>query len=80
MSRSAFSARFTQLVGVSPGKYLTEWRMQLARTRLLDSTTSVAAIAEGLGYQSKAAFCRAFKRAFKSSPGSVRRSKLRPSA
>lgn len=73
MSRSAFSARFTQLVGVSPGRYLTDWRMQVARTRLLDSTDPVATIAEGLGYQSEAAFCRAFKRTFEVSPGNLRR-------
>lgn len=79
MSRSAFSARFTQLVGVSPGKYLTEWRMQVARTKLLDSTTPIATIAEQMGYQSEAAFCRAFKRTFKQSPGGVRRRNQRPS-
>jgi AraC-like DNA-binding protein len=73
MSRSAFSARFTQWVGVSPGRYLTEWRMQVARTRLLDSNTAVAVIAEELGYKSEAAFCRAFKRTFNASPGGVRR-------
>jgi AraC-like DNA-binding protein len=74
MSRSAFSARFTQLVGVSPGRYLTDWRMQVARTRLLDSNAPVAVIAEELGYQSEAAFCRAFKRTFNAPPGHVRRS------
>jgi len=73
MSRSAFSARFTQLIGVSPGRYLTDWRMQIARTRLLDSTDPVAAIASDLGYKSEAAFCRAFKRTFEVSPGSIRR-------
>ena len=73
MSRSAFSARFTQLVGVSPGRYLTGWRMQIARTRLMDSIAPVAAIASDLGYKSEAAFCRAFKRTFEVSPGSVRR-------
>jgi AraC-like DNA-binding protein len=73
MSRSAFSARFSQMVGVSPGRYLTDWRMQIARTRLLDSPTSVAAIASDLGYKSEAAFCRAFKRTFEVSPGSIRR-------
>jgi AraC-like DNA-binding protein len=73
MSRSAFSARFTQLVGLSPGRYLTDWRMQVARTRLLDSAEPVARIAEELGYQSEAAFCRAFKRTFQLSPGRVRR-------
>ena len=73
MSRSAFSARFTQLVGVSPGRYRTGWRMQIARTRLMDSIAPVASIASDLGYKSEAAFCRAFKRTFEVSPGSVRR-------
>lgn len=74
MSRSAFSARFSEMVGVSPGRYLTDWRMQIARTRLLDSADPVAVIASELGYQSEAAFCRAFKRTFDRSPGGVRRS------
>lgn len=73
MSRSAFSARFTALVGVSPGRYLTDWRMQVARTRLLDSSDPVSVIAGELGYQSEAAFSRAFKRTFDTSPGRVRR-------
>ncbi len=72
MSRSAFSARFTEMVGMSPGRYLTEWRMQLARTRLLDSGDAVSVIAADLGYRSEAAFCRAFKRVFDATPGSLR--------
>ena len=73
MSRSGFSARFTEMVGLSPVRYLTEWRMQLARTQLLDGTEPLSAISAGLGYQSEAAFCRAFKRVFDVSPGSLRR-------
>ena len=73
MSRSAFSARFTEMVGVSPGRYLTDWRMHIARTRLLDSTDPISVISGELGYQSEAAFCRAFKRTFDVSPGSLRR-------
>jgi len=74
MSRSAFSARFSRLVGSSPGRYLTDWRMQVARARLLDSADPVSVIADDLGYRSEAAFCRAFRRSFNASPGSVRRS------
>jgi AraC-like DNA-binding protein len=74
MSRSAFSARFTEMVGLSPGRYLAEWRMQVARMRLLDSTDPVSVISNELGYQSEAAFCRAFKRMFNLSPGSLRSS------
>ena len=79
MSRSAFSARFSGMVGLSPVRYLTEWRMHLARTRLLDTTDPLSVISVQLGYQSEAAFCRAFKRVFDQSPGSLRRTSL-PSA
>jgi AraC-like DNA-binding protein len=79
MSRSAFSARFTAMVGVSPGRYLTEWRMQIARMRLLDSGDAVATVAAELGYESEAAFCRAFKRLFNVTPGSLRNSPAPPS-
>ena len=73
MSRSAFSARFTKLVGESALQYLTRWRMQLARMRLRESSDPVSVLAGQFGYQSEAAFCRAFKRVFGVSPGSVRR-------
>lgn len=73
MSRSAFAARFAELVGQTPLKYLTEWRMRIARNRLIETTQGLAAISSDLGYQSEAAFCRAFKRVFGQSPGSVRR-------
>ena len=73
MSRSAFAARFSELVGQAPLRYLTEWRMRLARGRLIDSDDPLSAISIDLGYQSEAAFCRAFKRVFGQPPGSVRR-------
>lgn len=72
MSRSGFSARFTSLVGESAKRYLTHWRMQLARAQLMETSDSLAVLAERLGYQSEAAFCRAFKRVFGVPPGSVR--------
>ncbi len=74
MSRSSFSARFTDLVGESAMRYLTNWRMQLARVQLQESSDSLAVLADQLGYQSEVAFCRAFKRVFGESPGSVRQS------
>lgn len=77
MSRSGFSARFTNLVGESVKRYLTQWRMQLARAQLAETSVSLAVLAERLGYQSEAAFCRAFKRVFGVSPGSVRVSAAR---
>lgn len=75
MSRSAFSARFTALVGQPAMHYLLTWRMHLARTRLLDSTAPIAAIAADLGYRSEPAFSRAFKRVFAVPPGQVRRAR-----
>lgn len=73
MSRSGFSARFTDRVGESPKRYLTRWRMQLARIQLQESPDSLVVLADRFGYQSEAAFSRAFKREFGVSPGSVRR-------
>ena len=72
MSRSGFSARFTSLVGDSAMRYLTEWRMQLARAQLLETSDSLSVLADRLGYQSEAAFSRAFKRVFGVPPGSLR--------
>jgi AraC-like DNA-binding protein len=61
LSRSAFSARFTQLVGEPPMAYLTRWRMLRAK-RLLKNEVSMETIADLLGYESEAAFRKAFKR------------------
>ncbi|MBX3013071.1 MAG: AraC family transcriptional regulator [Caldilineaceae bacterium] len=61
LSRSAFSARFTALVGEPPLTYLTRWRM-LRATRLLKNEVSIETIAALLGYESEAAFRKAFKR------------------
>ena len=72
MSRSGFSARFSDLVGESVMRYITRWRMQLARLQLQETPDPLVAVAERLGYQSEAAFCRAFKREFGTSPGACR--------
>ncbi len=74
MSRSAFSARFTDLVGEPAMRYLTRWRLQLARMALRDGPQSLAALACSAGYVSEAAFSRAYKRQFGVPPGGVRRS------
>ncbi len=74
MSRSAFSARFTALVGEAPIAYLTRWRMNVARTRLSEEQVTAAQLASDLGYHSEAAFNRAFTRVIGRTPGSIRRS------
>ncbi len=73
MSRSAFSARFTALVGEPAVQYLTHWRMQLARAHLQESAEPLCQVASRFGYQSEQAFCRAFKRVFGMAPGGVRK-------
>ncbi|MEM9089034.1 MAG: AraC family transcriptional regulator [Cyanobacteria bacterium P01_F01_bin.53] len=73
MSRSAFSARFTELVGQPAIGYLTRWRMQLAHNLICETKLSLAAIASRVGYDSEAAFSRAFKRMYRVPPGRIRR-------
>lgn len=74
MSRSAFAARFTELVGEPVMRYVTRWRMQVALDRLRSDDVPVAVLAADLGYVSEAAFSRAFKRMVGISPGAARRS------
>jgi len=73
MSRSAYAARFTELVGEAPFQYLTRWRMQTAMQLLDQEDLPLIAIAERVGYESEAAFHKAFKRTFGINPGMVRR-------
>jgi AraC-like DNA-binding protein len=75
LSRSALADRFTQLIGVAPMRYLANWRMQVAAQELLSRNTSLAQIANRVGYESEAAFSRAFKKAFGSAPSAWRRSR-----
>jgi AraC-like DNA-binding protein len=72
LSRSAFAERFTALVGQPPMRYLAHWRLQLAAVRLRDSNAATAQIAADVGYESDAAFNRAFKRAFGTTPAAWR--------
>jgi len=71
-SRSVLAERFTELVGQPPMQYLALWRMQLASRRLLDGE-GVAAVAAAVGYESEAAFSRAFKKLVGTSPARWRR-------
>jgi len=73
MSRSAFAARFAELVGEPVMRYVARFRMYVARTWLEDEGARVGELAARLGYRSEAAFSRAFKRFVGVSPGSVRR-------
>lgn len=73
LSRSALHDRFVELVGVAPMHYLAQWRMQAAARLLLESRASVAQIAMEVGYESEAAFSRAFKRQVGKAPGAWRR-------
>ncbi len=73
MSRSAFSNRFSELVGMSPLQYLMFVRLQKASRLLLESALSLAQISESVGYQSEAAFSLAFSRQFGCRPGEYRK-------
>jgi AraC-like DNA-binding protein len=72
LSRSAFAERFTQFVGQPPMQYLANWRMQLATNYLRSGNESVAAIANRVGYESEAAFSRAFKKVLGAPPSEWR--------
>ena len=73
MSRSLFSDRFKQYLDLSPMQYVTNWRMQSARHLLAESNLSLEGIAGEVGYESSAAFSKAFKRLFDQNPGEFRR-------
>jgi AraC-like DNA-binding protein len=72
ISRATLSDRFTRFVGRPPMRYLARWRMQLAASLLSDGSAKVAAVAQDVGYESEAAFSRAFKKIAGASPGSWR--------
>ena len=73
-SRSVLAERFTCFVGHPPMLYLTRWRIQLAASRLAAGATPVSAVASEVGYESEAAFCRAFKKVTGVTPASWRSS------
>ena len=73
MSRSAFAARFKELLGESPLQHLKRWRMQNAYRWFRDDHITVADAADRCGYDSEAAFSKAFKRETGLSPGRVRK-------
>ena len=72
ISRSALVDRFTRYLDEPPMTYLTRWRLQLAKRSLERTSRGVADIAADVGYESEAAFSRAFKREFGDPPGRFR--------
>jgi AraC-like DNA-binding protein len=73
MSRSAFAARFGQIVGCAPIEYLARWRMALARDALSQGGTPIDRLAEEIGYESASAFSTAFRKRVGCSPGAFAR-------
>ncbi len=71
-SRSVLAERFTSFVGHPPMLYLTRWRIQLAASRLAAGAAPMSAVASEVGYESEAAFCRAFKKVTGVTPASWR--------
>ena len=68
VSRSSLDGRFREVLGLSPMRYVNEWRMRVAQELLRTTEVTVAAIARRVGYESEEAFSRAFKRAHGQSP------------
>jgi len=73
LSRSAFAARFTDVLGEPAFAYVTAWRMDLAARLVREQTLPLSRVAERVGYRSEAAFNRAFRRAHGLTPGAFAR-------
>jgi AraC-like DNA-binding protein len=80
LSRSVFADRFAHYVGISPMHYLGRWRMQLAARRLEIPGVSIAQVGMEVGYDSEAAFNRAFKKLVGMPPGAWRRGRITSAA
>lgn len=78
MSRSAFAARFMDVVGCAPIEYLSRWRMALAKDALCRGGKSLDRLAEEIGYESASAFSTAFRRHVGCAPGGFARSSRSP--
>ena len=76
LSRTAFTRRFTSMVGQPPLVYLTNWRLGMAAQLLRETDSPIALIAGQVGYRSEFAFANAFRRAFGVPPGRFRRAEL----
>lgn len=73
LSRTSFATRFVKCMTVTPMGYITEWRMQIASQRLMNTDDPIIKIAEDVGYQSEAAFGRVFKKHHQTAPAAYRR-------
>lgn len=73
MSRTSFAQAFNERLGMPPFDYLTRWRMTRAELQLRNPGVSVGRVAEEMGYETEAAFRKAFKRVHGVGPGSIRR-------
>jgi AraC-like DNA-binding protein len=73
ISRSALTEKFTRFIGQAPMAYLTDWRLELGAEALRSTSRSVQRVALDSGYESEAAFNRAFKRRFSVPPARYRR-------
>jgi transcriptional regulator GlxA family with amidase domain len=73
VSRSALTEKFARYLNQSPMAYLTDWRLELGAESLRSTSRSVLQVASEVGYESEAAFNRAFKRRFGKPPGEYRR-------
>ena len=73
-SKSVVAERFAQLLGEGPLTYLARWRLQLAARLLQTTRKTIVQVASEVGYESEAAFNRAFKREFELPPARYRRS------
>ena len=78
LSRSALHERFAELVGMPPMQYLTNWRMQRGAQLLREGDATVATISQEVGYDSEAAFARAFKRLVGQPPAAWRKTQRVP--
>lgn len=78
LSRSVLHERFVHFIDQAPMQYLAQWRMQLAAARLRDTDATLIEIALDVGYESEAAFSRAFRRLVGVAPGAWRRARRVP--
>lgn len=76
LSRSALHERFAEMIGQPPMQYLANWRMQVGAALLRNTSATVASVAQEVGYDSEAAFARAFKRLVGTSPAAWRKQAL----